>query len=48
MAGAIRFSAAGDQKTLTPGMLCVLDREIQHSVEALEDSTILLTAALPA
>jgi len=47
MAGAVRFSAAGDQKTLTPGTLCVLDREIQHSVEALEESTLLLTAALP-
>jgi quercetin dioxygenase-like cupin family protein len=47
MAGAVRFSIAGDGNTLTPGTLGVLDREIQHSVEALEESTILLTAAPP-
>lgn len=48
LAGAIRFSAVGAQKTLAAGMLCVLDKEIPHSVEALEESAILLTAALPA
>lgn len=48
VAGAVRFRAAGDEKTITPGMLCVLDREIPHAVEALEESTLLLTAALPA
>lgn len=45
--GAVRFRAAGDEKTLAPGMVCVLEREIPHAVEALEESTILLTAALP-
>ena len=48
LTGAIRFGAAGEQKVLTAGMLCVLDRAIPHSVEALEESAILLTAALPA
>ena len=47
IAGAVRFRAAGDEKTLAPGMLCVLEREIPHAVEALEESTLLLTAALP-
>jgi len=46
MAGAVRFSAAGGDKNLTPGMLCVLDSEIPHAVEALEESTLLLTAAI--
>ena len=47
ISGAIRFSVAGNPKTISPGMICVIDREIPHSVEALEDSTFLLTAALP-
>jgi quercetin dioxygenase-like cupin family protein len=47
IAGAVRFRAAGDEKTLAAGMLCVLEREVPHAVEALEESTLLLTAALP-
>ena len=46
VAGAIRFRAAGDERTVTAGMLCALDHEIPHAVEALEESTLLLTAAL--
>jgi quercetin dioxygenase-like cupin family protein len=48
IAGVIRMNAAGEEKTVSSGTICVLDREIPHSVEALEDSTFLLTAALPA
>jgi len=48
IAGAIRFRAKGREQTLTSGMLCALDREIPHAVEALEESTLLLTAALAA
>ncbi len=48
IAGVIRMTAAGDEKTISAGTICVLDREIPHAVEALEDSTLLLTAALPA
>jgi quercetin dioxygenase-like cupin family protein len=47
IAGVIRLNAGGEQKTVSTGTICVLDREIPHSVEALEDSTLLLTAALP-
>ena len=47
LSGAIRFTAAGSANTLTPGMVCVLDREVPHAVEALEESAILLTASLP-
>jgi quercetin dioxygenase-like cupin family protein len=48
VAGVIRLSAAGGEKTVSSGTICVLDREVPHAVEALEDSTLLLTAALPA
>ena len=47
LAGAIRFAAAGAVKDLHAGMMCVLDAEIPHAVEAVEESAILLTAALP-
>ena len=46
-AGAIRFRAAGKEETLTPGMLCVLEGEVPHAVEAAEESAVVLTAALP-
>jgi quercetin dioxygenase-like cupin family protein len=48
VAGAIRFRTAGEERTVTAGMLCALDREIPHAVEAIEESTLLLTAAHPA
>lgn len=47
LSGAIQFIAAGEERSLTAGMLCVLDKEVPHSVKALEESTLLLTAALP-
>lgn len=46
--GSIRFSAAGEDKTLGPTMMCVLKGEMLHAVHALEDSAILLTAVIPA
>jgi quercetin dioxygenase-like cupin family protein len=47
LAGVIRFIAHGQEKTLTAGMLAVLDKEVPHSVQAIEESALLLTAALP-
>jgi len=47
LSGAIRFIAHGQEKTLTAGMLAVLDKEVPHSVEAIDESALLLTAALP-
>ena len=47
LAGVIRFIAHGQEKTLTAGMLAVLDKEVPHSVEAIDESALLLTAALP-
>jgi quercetin dioxygenase-like cupin family protein len=46
LSGAIRFIAHGQEKTLTAGMLAVLDKEVPHSVEAIDESALLLTAAL--
>jgi quercetin dioxygenase-like cupin family protein len=48
VSGAIRFRAASEEQTFTSGMICALDREMPHALEALEESTLLLTAALPA
>ncbi len=47
LSGAIRFTAHGHEKTLTAGMLAVLDKEVPHSVQAIDESALLLTAALP-
>jgi quercetin dioxygenase-like cupin family protein len=47
VAGVIRLLASGEEKTVSSGTICVLDREVPHAVEAMEDSTLLLTAALP-
>lgn len=47
IAGVIRLNASGEEKTLSSGSVCVIDREVPHAVEAMEDATMLLTAALP-
>ncbi|MGH7932865.1 MAG: cupin domain-containing protein [Candidatus Binataceae bacterium] len=44
--GAVRFTGGGDAQALRRGMIAALDKEIPHSVEAIEDSTVLLTASL--
>ena len=41
--GRINFIASAKPHLLTAGMLLALDRAISHSVEALEDSALLLT-----
>src|SRR5216683_3473549 len=41
--GRINFIAATKQHPLTAGMLLALDRAIAHSIEALEDSALILT-----
>ena len=47
VAGVIRLNSEGNEKTVSSGTICVLDREVPHAVEAMEDSLLLLTAALP-
>ena len=41
--GAVRFNALGEQVNLTAGGLVTLHPGIRHSVEALEDSAIVIT-----
>ena len=41
--GRINFVAKGKTQPLTPGMIAALDRAIEHSIEALEESAIVLT-----
>src|SRR5260370_11560405 len=41
--GRINFVAKDERNLLTPGMLLALDRAIAHSIEALEDSALILT-----
>jgi quercetin dioxygenase-like cupin family protein len=41
--GRINFVANGKTQVVTSGMLVALDRAIEHSVEALEESAIVLT-----
>jgi len=44
--GAVNFAAAGAVHVLRAGMICVLDHQVPHAVEALEESVLLLTAGL--
>jgi quercetin dioxygenase-like cupin family protein len=41
--GRINLIAKGKTQPLTPGMIAALDRAIEHSIEALEESAIVLT-----
>ncbi|MGH7058190.1 MAG: cupin domain-containing protein, partial [Acetobacteraceae bacterium] len=45
--GSVSFNAGDEVLTLEHGSIAVLEREVPHSVEALADSALLLTAALP-
>lgn len=47
LAGHIRMHAASKVFDLPAGHLLALEREIEHDVEALEDSAFLLTIAWP-
>ena len=45
--GAIRLTVTGAEHVLKRGQLLTLDRVIAHEVEALEESTLLLTIVQP-
>ncbi|MGH9467203.1 MAG: cupin domain-containing protein [Terriglobales bacterium] len=47
LSGHIRLHLPGGAEDLPAGQLLVLDRELRHDVEALEDSSFLLTLAWP-
>jgi quercetin dioxygenase-like cupin family protein len=46
LTGAIRFHARSQQITLAAGCVLALDRDVAHSVTAIEDSSLLLTTAI--
>lgn len=45
--GSIRFTTQGESHDLWPGSVLMLGASIKHEVEALEESTFLLTIAWP-
>ena len=46
LVGSIRFTAGGDQLTLAAGSMVALDRDIAHSVQALEETSLIVTTAI--
>jgi quercetin dioxygenase-like cupin family protein len=46
LSGRVKFAAAGVPHEIASGTIFALDREVAHSVEALEDSALLLTTAI--
>jgi quercetin dioxygenase-like cupin family protein len=46
LSGVIRFSTGTEQATLSAGSMVALDRDVLHSLEALEESVVLLTTAI--
>jgi quercetin dioxygenase-like cupin family protein len=46
LSGRIRFSSGSVARELDAGMLAMIEGAVPHAVEALEESTLLLTAAL--
>ncbi|HZO80254.1 MAG TPA: cupin domain-containing protein [Candidatus Binataceae bacterium] len=46
LSGRIRFTAAGAEREVGPGMLAMVEGGVPHAVEALEESAVLLIAAL--
>ena len=46
VAGVVRFVVANSHNELAAGTIVAVDREVPHSVEALEESVLLLTTAL--
>jgi quercetin dioxygenase-like cupin family protein len=46
LTGSVRFSAGREQTALSAGHIAALDRNVVHSLEALEESVILLTTSI--
>lgn len=46
LSGAVNFAAASAVQVVRAGMICVLDHQVPHAVEALKESVLLLTAGL--
>lgn len=46
LSGTVRFRGGAQELTLSQGMLAALDREVPHSLEALEESALILITAI--
>ena len=46
VSGSIRFSVGVDQRVISAGDLVGLDREVAHSLEALQESALILVTAI--
>jgi quercetin dioxygenase-like cupin family protein len=46
ISGSIRFSADEDRRTISAGEMVGLDRDIAHSLEAMEESALILVTAI--
>jgi len=46
VSGSIRFSGGADQRIISAGEIVALDRGIPHSLEALDESALILTTAI--
>ncbi len=46
ISGRVSFAVAATPHEVAPGVIFALDREVLHSIEALEDSALLLTTAI--
>lgn len=46
LSGDVRFSIRGEPVKLSAGSVVALDRDIPHSLEALDESALLLTTAM--
>jgi quercetin dioxygenase-like cupin family protein len=46
LSGRVRFSAGSEHVELPSGSIAALDRDVVHELEAIEESTVLLTTAI--
>jgi len=46
VSGSIRFSVGADQRVISAGDMVGLDREVAHSLEALQESALILVTAI--
>jgi quercetin dioxygenase-like cupin family protein len=46
LSGQVRFSAGSEHVELSSGSMAALDRDVVHELEAIEESTVLLTTAI--
>jgi quercetin dioxygenase-like cupin family protein len=46
VSGSVRFSGGSEQRIIAAGEIVALDRGIPHSLEALDESALILTTVI--